>query len=559
MVLYSQQPQGRAYAQAARPAYAQAANYTPMMGAQQQYSMAAQYQPAAQAQRAMPAGYGYVQQAQPAAANMFVGGFGQAASAIAKSPQLIATVQKLIDERETTLKPKVISAFRHAAGTSESTDKMGLVKMRTELARVLNVPESIFGTIEDEYIRFDFDGSGYLEVNEVYKLIKFHLYEFLPSAGMNSIRTQSLQQAGYTVTKNLGAGSQGDVKLACDKYGNQRCVKMYKKAGMANMGGLANMMEEFATMDRLACKNIARTYEIFQDNNYIYMINEVYFGKDLTSVEANAQKARVPITEDWWKLIFRQCFEALSFMHQQGMMHCDIKEPNIMLRTENYADPQAVLIDFGVSKAMTAKDDGMASGTPGYMPPETMQTGKWYPGGDIFSMGVVMMQLVIRRVPDEEQAMRGIMIGIFLEGCRSIEDIKMAMLTRQPPFQLINPAWPALRQLIMRCLGKDMRSRPKAPAVLKDPWFATTAAAVETPIEQVMQPTHAMATVGITEEMMKAQPRTQAISLSAADMASARSAPAPVLRAAAVPASVARPPTYSAAKARVAAQVVRRS
>merc|ERR1719183_1705763 len=102
----------------------------------------------------------------------------------------------------------------------------------------------------------------------------------------------------------------------------------------------------------------------------------------------------------------------------------------------------------------------------------------------------------------------------------------------------------------MRCLGKDMRSRPKAPAVLKDPWFATTVAAVETPIEQAMQPTHALATVGITEEMMMNQPRTQAISLSAADMASAPSAPAPVPRAAAVPASVAaRPPTYSAAKA----------
>jgi serine/threonine protein kinase len=241
------------------------------------------------------------------------------------------------------------------------------------------------------------------------------------------------------------------------------------------------------------------------------MVNEVFLGKDLCKVEQNAKSARVPITENWWRGIFRQCFEALAFMHQQAMMHCDIKEPNLMLRNENYATPQVVLIDFGVSKAMTAKDTGSVSGTPGYMPPETMNTGKWYPGGDVFSLGVVMMQLILKKVPDEDKAKMGILIGIFLDGCRSMEDIKMAVNSRQPPFHLMPPQWPGITPIVRSCLDKNYKKRPKAPVILKEPWFASYVAMTNTPIEQAMKPAHQLATVGITPDMLQSVPGTMAI------------------------------------------------
>jgi serine/threonine protein kinase len=271
------------------------------------------------------------------------------------------------------------------------------------------------------------------------------------------------------------------------------------------------MQDEIETMQLLACKNIARTFEIFQDPQHVYMVNEVYGGGDLTKVEQNARRKGVSVSEDWWRLIFRQCFEALQFMHQQAMMHCDIKEPNLMLRNENYGTPQVVLIDFGVATAMTAKDTGNVSGTPGYMPPETMAQGKWFPGGDVFSMGVAMMQLMTNKVPDEALARQGKMIGIFLEGCTNIEDVKRVTNTRQPPFQLMPKQYPGLTQLCMRCLEKNPRSRPRAPVALKDPWFGQGEAPDMTPVEQRMMPQHPMATVGITDEMLQATPATQAI------------------------------------------------
>jgi len=450
-------------------------------------------------------------QPQPAAAPV-----AQAPATI--SPQLVENIQQHIEKRD-TLKTSVIQSFKKVAGANRTVDINGLVRLRRELSIKLGIPEQIFGTIEDEYIRFDFDGSGFLEANEVYKLVKWHLYEFLQTSGVqgkDTIPQKSLQQAGYTTTREIGAGNQAVVKVACDKYGNQRCIKCYKKSAMFNAGSLSDMQEEFATMQLLACKNIARTFEIFQDVNFVYMVNEVYWGGDLTQLQDNAESNKVAITEDWWKGIFRQCFEALQFMHQQAMMHCDIKEPNLMLRTENYREPQVVLIDFGVSKAMTAKDTGSVSGTPGYMPPETMNTGKWYPGGDIFSMGVVIMQLLTKRVPDEDKARQGIMIGIFLEGCRDIEGVKTAVNSRNPPFHLMPNQWPGVRQMAMRCLEKNLRLRPKAPTVLKDPWFGGSDPKKEaTPVEKAMMPQHPMATVGITEEMMQSTPMTCAISADA--------------------------------------------
>jgi serine/threonine protein kinase len=256
-------------------------------------------------------------------------------------------------------------------------------------------------------------------------------------------------------------------------------------------------------MQLLGCKNIAKTFEIFQDPMNVYMVNEVFLGKDLCKVEQHATSKGVQVSESWWKGIFRQCFEALPFMHQQAMMHCDIKEPNLMLRTENYANPEVVLIDFGVSKAMAARDDGMCSGTPGYMPPETMNTGKWHARGDVFSMGVVMMQLLTHKVPDEDKAKLGILIGIFLDGCGTMDDIKTAVNSRVPPFHLMPPQWPGIKQICKTCLDKDFRNRKKAPVILKDPWFESAIGQSGLAIEKVMQPANQMATVGITPDMIK--------------------------------------------------------
>jgi serine/threonine protein kinase len=424
----------------------------------------------------------------------------------------VATIKDLLENRRTELKTAVAGSFKRVSGNGSSVDINGLLQIRLEIAQKLGLPESVFGPLEEDYIRFDFNGTGFLEVNEVYKLIKFALYDYLKSQNAhaaNNIRFKSLQQSGFTVMRELGAGNQASLKLVCDQHGNQRCIKCFNKSSLFSAGSLSDLQDEFETMQLLACKNIARTFEIFQDAQFVYMVNEVYHGGDFTGLKQKATARLGTLTEDWWRQIFRQCFEALQFMHQQAMMHCDVKEPNLMMRTDNYANPQVVLIDFGISKAMTKDSGASVSGTPGYMPPETMNTGKWYPGGDVFSLGVTMYQLMADMVPDDESAKKGApMIGLFLEGCTAIEHVAQAVNNRPVNWNRMPANMPGLKQLTMRALERNMRTRPKAPTLLKDPWFGNMVSS-RAP-EDSMLPQHPMATVGITEEMMSSVPGMQA-------------------------------------------------
>jgi serine/threonine protein kinase len=404
------------------------------------------------------------------------------------------------------LKASIIQSFQKVATGGKTVDIHGLRQIRIELAQKLGISEKVFGSIDDEYIRFDFDGSGFLGANEVYKLVKWHLYEFLQQSGVaksNSVPQKSIAQAGYTITKDLGEGNQATVREAVDRHGNIRCIKCFHKSGQFNANSLADLQDEFQAMQLLACLNIARSFEIFQDAGGVYMVGEVYHGGDLTGLKQKGLQAMGTLTEDWWRGVFIQCFQALQFMHQQAMMHCDIKEPNMMLRNENYREPQVVLIDFGVSKAMTAKDTGMVSGTPGYMPPETMNTGKWYPGGDVFSMGVVIYQMMTDRTPNEALEKKGHpMCGLFLRGCTSLDDVKYAVNSRQPDYNAMPANMPGARRLTERLLDKNLRSRPKAPTALKDPWFGALAPANNQAIEHCLQAANPLATVGITDEMI---------------------------------------------------------
>merc|ERR1719502_2087360 len=109
------------------------------------------------------------------------------------------------------------------------------------------------------------------------------------------------------------------------------------------------------------------------------MVGDVYHGGDFTTLKQRAMGQDVDIDEEWWRDVFRQGLEGLAFMHEQAMMHCDIKEPNLMLRTSDFSEPKVVLIDLGVSTCMARANTGAPAGTPGYVPPETLETLMWFP------------------------------------------------------------------------------------------------------------------------------------------------------------------------------------
>jgi serine/threonine protein kinase len=308
---------------------------------------------------------------------------------------------------------------------------------------------------------------------------------------------KTLEQAHLKLGKELGHGSFGTVFLCTDKDGDTKCVKKMDKSKMQG-AGLEELAEEFEMMHEMSNNHIAKTFELFQDSVAYYIVNEPYYGGDLSKIRHKCEKHGVKLTDEYWKEVFKQCFEGLAYLHERGMMHCDIKEENVMLKTEDYHHPKCVLIDFGLAQH-DADEKQQICGTPGYIPPETWQIQKWYPRGDIFSMGVTMLQLVIDQIPEVKEfdpprpgmpapPPQQVKNGIFSGG--SIDQVKMTTSTMQPPLHRI-PAYmsPAFKTLMNKCLQKQRKGRPTAEQAVKDAWFTGISTGLTSPREYVAQPT----------------------------------------------------------------------
>jgi serine/threonine protein kinase len=420
-------------------------------------------------------------------------------------------IAKLLQDRA-ELKALVCRLFKNVASVTpdpEHLDPRGLRCFRALFTHNLNLPEEAFGDLLTDYVRFDFDGNGRLDVTETYKLVKFHLWEYTKQLGSGgaqvNIPCMTLQGAGYKVSKELGKGNQAVVQLATDRDGNARCIKCYDKSKVSAVG-LDMLKEEFEAMKLVGCQALAQTFEIFQDAQYYYMVNEVYYGGDFTTLRPRAEKQGVDMTEDWWRSIFRQCFRALDFMHQQAMIHCDIKEPNLMLKTDNIFEPEVVIVDFGLAKAMGVKDTGVFGGTPGYIPPETLKHKKWFPRGDIFSLGVVMFQMLTDRLP--EYRLTPTNKGLFLQGCKTLEDVQQATISRQAPFHDL-PRYPGLVPLVAKLLEKQLSLRLSGPQALTDAWITGSASSIDDQFSDFdgesspFRSNHPLATIGDLTAVME--------------------------------------------------------
>jgi len=424
------------------------------------------------------------------------------------SATLKVAQELLADEQRERLKSLVVECFRYAE--SKSTQRTSpeltlneLYTFKAQFVQKTGIPDSLFKDINTDYVRFDFSGTGLLSVNEIYKLIKFYLYAALRKAGVSKsvgLPITSLEAAGYRNLREVGKGAQGTVYFCQTKDGTEKCVKSYKK-DLVSLSGFAELKEEFEAMKLCACDRVAQAFEIFQDNQFYYMVGEAYHGGDFQTLKARANNAGVMMDESWWRGVFRQCLEGIVFMHEQAMMHCDLKEPNLMLRTTNYHDPEVVIIDLGLSKATVGK--ARTGGTPGYIPPETLDRGIWFPKGDVFSMGVCVIQIIIDKIPPTGARTTATPGGIFVEGCRTVDDIAHATKTRAPPFHSMPAEWPEMRKWTQRLLQKDIRVRPTAQQALEDPWFTKEfRSRTRTGFTKAVNARNRFATDGITNSVL---------------------------------------------------------
>ncbi len=149
---------------------------------------------------------------------------------------------------------------------------------------------------------------------------------------------------------------------------------------------------------------------------------------------------------EWVMWLLADAAEALSVLHDRGVVHRDIKPDNILVRNDG-PELEAVLLDLGIARAMSSEarltQPGTSLGTPTYMSPEQSMTSEASYGSDVWSMGVLMYQALAGRVP--------------FVGRTPLETVLSAR--REPPPPLVEVPEP-LAKLVLACLEKDPRNRP---------------------------------------------------------------------------------------------------
>lgn len=377
--------------------------------------------------------------------------------------------------RKSQRKAAIAQMFRAAAGADRRLDINEMQRLAQDLSSRLRVPTSYFGELALSFHRYDFSGDGKLDEVEGVMLIegmiraaKDRADPKAAKAGMRNVReipTKRMESA-YQIKKKLGQGGQGAVYLSTDRSNGQEKVVKYYDKSCANAPS-DDIIDEFALLTKLDHPKIARTYEIFQDTANIYVVSEPYFGGDLSTAVEKAQNSGVQLTEGWFAGIWRQACEGVAFLHTQHVMHCDIKEPNVMISSkDNYREPNVVVIDFGLAQDFGA--GSMPGGTPGYMPPEVWSQGLWTPKGDTFAMGVMFWTMI---------TMQG--SGPFSMGARSVEEVTARTMQCSIPRvggHLASPAGRNMNAMITRMLGKQFQTRPTIAQVLQDPWMKSASA-----------------------------------------------------------------------------------
>lgn len=335
--------------------------------------------------------------------------------------------------------------------------------LSAKFAQELEVDPSIFGEMRQLFWRFDFNGEGLLNERQSLQLCLCMLRKYrdatrTPVAGCVRLGGQISYKnimTHYVFQKKIGEGGQGAVFLCKDQRRSQDVVvKMYDKSSPNSP--VEEITREFELLMSVKHPRIARVFEIFQDRANIYVVQEPYFGGDLTSAVRNAAAAGVQMSERWLAQVFHQILSGVAYLHSNYIMHCDLKEPNIMITGKaDWHAPQIVVIDFGLAHEFTTRS--YPGGTPGYMPPEVWDHGLWTPKGDVFSLGVMLFSMRTGQQP-------------FTEGCTSLEQVQQCTREKTPQMRV---GLPALQCLVASMLDKDFRSRPVVARLLEDPWFSS--------------------------------------------------------------------------------------
>src|SRR5216110_3190592 len=258
----------------------------------------------------------------------------------------------------------------------------------------------------------------------------------------------------YKISESIDTGGMGEVYLAIDiTAGRKAALKLLPFRFTGDAERLKRFQQEAHAVVALNHPNILTIYEIGEDHSTHYIASELIEGETLRQRLA---RGRMQVGEALDVAV--QVASALAAAHEAGIVHRDINPGNIMLRPDGYVK----VLDFGIAKlaeqeapATMRKDEallpvetnlGSILGTVHYMSPEQACSGPVDKGSDIWSLGVVLNEMVTGHTPFIGDTTREVMTSVLEK-----EPPPLTSYIRQSPAEL--------QQIISKALRKDQSER----------------------------------------------------------------------------------------------------